>query len=260
MKSIIINERQFEMKNCVRNGSESMVFHYGPTLILKKFYTDNIDVLDNKLNKLLILNETNIDFLVKPSYLAINKKHQLLGYFMQRINYGRYEDLLDITYDAQLSLKNKLEIIKKLENYVLSLNKRNIYVLDYNPTNFMFDNNHNIKFIDTDNYFVSYFKPDIIASNYQYTKTCGDDLDMSERFCFSMCALDVLMGFEFKALLFKECDRKSMFENVLENTNFPDKLNAYVENIISDPKQATFISPILESCQLNEKHFNRGRK
>lgn len=251
MRSLVVNESKFKDTNCFKDGSEATIHRYGPQLVLKKFNKKDTDTLTNKLNKILILNQFDYDFLVKPEYLAIDRDEQLLGYIMKRVNYQRYENIMDLAYDSSLTIKDKLAIIYDLEKMILTLNNHDVFILDYNPANIMFDKNNEIRLIDTDNFMVEGYNPDVMACNYIFFTMFNDCPYTADRFSFLMCALDILNNSQYNTTLFKDCYTLAMLQTVLKNAKLPRELKRYVSKILNNPTEADIISPKLASLDFS---------
>ena len=136
-----INKNDLDLSSMVSEGEEGYVYSDGE-FAYKIFKTKNLKTLNNKEDKLDVLNEIDIDNVVKPLF-GIYDKNKLCGYAMKYIDANNlfmmtkfnkmYNDnvYLDIFYI-------QIEYISKLLKEIHS-SKYKLVVGDINSNNIIFD-------------------------------------------------------------------------------------------------------------------------
>lgn len=200
-----INKNDLDLSSMVSEGEEGYVYSDGE-FAYKIFKTKNLKTLNNKEDKLDVLNEIDIDNVVKPLF-GIYDKNKLCGYAMKYIDANNlfmmtkfnkmYNDnvYLDIFYI-------QIEYISKLLKEIHS-SKYKLVVGDINSNNIIFDKEFLPYFIDVDSWQVgklnndgyAYFYAQYIFNRNMSFMKLNEDTD---RLCLML--LSLIMPFENRCL------------------------------------------------------------
>lgn len=163
MKKIIIDDNyllkvRIYNPNCKYN-TEGMLFTYkidDKKMLLKTFYLDYNDIINNKIYTLNCLNKykgkINLEELVIPEYL-IYTKSRFEGIMMDLIPGINLENIL---YSPKYNIKDKMSLLKKVGilleklDKVNNKNKFNLFINDLHEGNIIVTPDNDIKIVDLD--------------------------------------------------------------------------------------------------------------
>ncbi|MEG1146569.1 MAG: hypothetical protein RSE21_03970 [Bacilli bacterium] len=162
MDKIIVPDKKLNIENYITDGSEGTIYEYN-NKVIKIFFRDN-DNFSNKHKKIEILSKMELDNFIFPKKLVYNKNEEFIGYMMEKVNF-RYNNIQS-AIDNSETLKEKIEILKKLENMIKKAHEKNIVLVDLNFYNFLIGWDNEIYAVDTDNYNILGYKHDLNPTFY----------------------------------------------------------------------------------------------
>lgn len=136
----------------IAEGGEGCIYAYGNQVI--KIFKDSVDIKakERKVNHLIKLKLPN--FIVAPKDTVVDAKGKFIGYLMDRVYADEFKRLTNRKYVVanNITVKDILEMLVKVQNALAILHKNNIYMGDLNDQNILFDNRKDIFFIDCDSW------------------------------------------------------------------------------------------------------------
>lgn len=133
-------------------GAESIIYKTNRNTVYKIFRDIPREVLENKYQKVKLLFEKNIDFMVEISS-TISCNGQFVGYEMPLIQ--------DCFWQVNLSDAKKIQYLKKLKQHLLELEDRDIIYADIKDDNLFIQDNRLI-LGDIDNVSIGNYRMDLI--------------------------------------------------------------------------------------------------
>ncbi len=201
-----INKNDLDLSSMVSEGEEGYVYSDGE-FAYKIFKTKNLKTLNNKEDKLDVLNEIDIDNVVKPLF-GIYDKERICGYAMNYIDEAN--NLLMMTKWSKMFDNNVyLDIFYNQIGFVsdtlkeIHNSKYKLIVGDFNASNIIIDKEFIPYLIDIDSWKVG--KLDNDGYSYHYMEYLSNrnmvTMDVNEntdRLCLML--LSLIMPFENKCL------------------------------------------------------------
>ena len=132
-----------------KDGYESKIYLYNDNdkiVVLKIFKKQDLQVIQNKIDKMILLKQLNLDELTNMQKIVM-VDGICCGYSME---YQKdFYSLLDLIGKRQR--QTKIFYLKRLKEITLKLHKHNIIIGDFNPQNFLIKNGQ-MKLCDNDNW------------------------------------------------------------------------------------------------------------
>lgn len=178
-------------RNFLNYGGEGYIYKPDSTSIYKIFKTDEKDVLENKLAKIIKLNQLGIDFLTNPA-ATLSCNHKFVGY---KMNYD--EDDMN-WFNTFMTLDEKIKYLKTLKDDLLVLEQHGILYADIKDDNFLINRKTGmLKFCDIDNVQIDGLKVD----QSQYISRCIQDNNLLfdnsiHAFMHNLYTLEQLVGLD----------------------------------------------------------------
>jgi serine/threonine protein kinase len=189
----------FKKENIIKfigKGSEGTVWLYndnGNEVALKIFHTDDPTINnENKEEKLILLKDEEY---LQDDMKLLNRMYsdgKFIGYT------SLYEPYEPISF--LMNKKQKIELLKQLQDKYEALNSHNIYIGDFNANNIAFKNNK-IKLYDLDNFRVGDL--DFNVFNYimgRYTVKF-DNIENIDYYCFNYFGLGLMASTDPKHII-----------------------------------------------------------
>lgn len=152
----------FFLKNIIASGSEGCIVKGKDNSLLKFFYTEDEEVLENKYKKIIRLYEKDIPFLTNP-ISTVSCHGKFVGYGMK--NETNYRSINNVCIDR----KDFLIILKDIKDKLLELESEDITYTDLRLCNILLDDsNGKIKFCDVDNVMIGDLESDVLL--YELSK------------------------------------------------------------------------------------------
>lgn len=181
---ILENERY---NRIIGNGSEGTVYDLGEKA-LKLFHEDiDFPVLYNKINKLFLLNQININGVVTPIELMVSDNGTPKGYTMEKID--TLTNMYIFTKSITFSLEDKIKKLKQMEELIIKIHENKITLGDMNLFNFLLNVKGELFAIDTDNYKIENYNNDIMPSMgfpYYYENISSQINENLDKFLFGI--------------------------------------------------------------------------
>lgn len=215
--------------------------------LFKKFYVTSGESFSNKLytiNNLLEFKENcDINELVLPNSL-ISINHQIHGFSLPLIE--NCSNFLEIQYSFDISLKNKLEILRKYAEVLNKIHKySDFYIGDIHEGNFLVNNtNNNINIIDLDSCKIGNNSP--FPSRYLNTNKIISSLPIkyqlhnnglyipnknTDNFCLIIMLLNTISGINTNRLTIEEFYNYLAY---LKDIGYPNELIKQFGNIYTN--------------------------
>ncbi len=184
--------KQVKNKKKYRIGSESIIYECDNGLYKK---ITNKKVIQNKINKLLLLDKIND---IKKYYNEVLGIVNNKGYIIKKV-----EGIQLFQYNGN----NRINVLKELKKILEIFKTYNIYYLDINLSN-VFITYDNLKLIDIDNIKIADYNIDLLPDlYYRYYSLGGTDINKAMIFVFNIMSV-----------LFLE--NKSSFYNIKQIKNY----------------------------------------
>ena len=136
-------------------GDEGTVYNYNNKYAIKTFdlflETKQLDKLKQKYNKIEAMQKLNDESFCFPQGIVLGSNNNRLGCFMNLIE----PDQQEINFSYLFHMNNRNDVFRHLidaDIAIQRIHKKDVRIGDVRDTNILIDQNHNIKFIDTDNY------------------------------------------------------------------------------------------------------------
>mgnify|MGYP004512337599 CR=1 FL=1 len=153
-----IKLKESEIKNLKDNeydyGAESRIYKTKIGTVYKIFRDMPKDIQENKFQKVKLLSEKKIDFMV-DILSTISYKGKFIGYEMPLIH--------NCFWQVNLNETEKIHYLKQLKQFLLTLEDNDITYADIKNDN-IFIENHKLKLGDIDNISIDNYKMDLIPA------------------------------------------------------------------------------------------------
>lgn len=247
----------------IGEGSEAKVYQDGDNALkIYNGYKMKSADFQNKMNKILLLSELNLENFLLPKDLIFTKKLKFVGYSMDKIN-SKY-DMKDLMESNKISLDTKIEKLKQLENNIKEAHKNNIVLIDGNFWNFLLYDDL-VFMADTDSYKVKQFKEDFLPPffcNY-YQKKVNGELDSNlDKFQFGINILSYLTDGLFDRSQMIEYPNNDYLEKYIESLDMPKEIKEFFQELTSSSKEKMYIDNNLDNLSSSKcfvKKMNKKR-
>lgn len=135
-------------------GAESKIYKTNRGTVYKIFSDMPKDIQENKFQKVKLLFERNIDFMI-DILSTISCNGEFIGYEMPFIK--------DCFWQVNLNETEKIQYLKQLKQFLLKLEDNDITYADIKDDN-IFIENHKLKLGDIDNTSIDNYKMDLIPA------------------------------------------------------------------------------------------------
>lgn len=251
----IKRENDIRLNKLIGEGSEAVVYSVNDKEAYKKFFYGTPDyILKNKQKKLHLLNEKNIEGFIKPEQLVYDMQG-FRGYTMARIN----SDItaLDVLLDENKSLKEKIELLKNIEQLMKNAHNKDVLLIDFNMKNFILNGN-NVKGIDVDNFMIGDYQNDLIPSStyYYYLEKVKGNIDYNmDKFALAINAL-LLLSNEYIVSWHIYKKKYDKFEELLEKLELPNNFKDYYYEILSNNNNV-YLSEVLNEISSEDSFIKK---
>lgn len=235
----ISNFKEENIINKIGEGIESEVYLYndnGNIVVFKKFFKNNT----NKEIKLIILKNEEV---LKNDIKILNRMYYMGKFIGFTSVYEPYEPVS--SFDKK---KDKLIVLKALQEKYEELNKRNIYIGDFNSNNFCMANK-GIKLYDIDNYRIDNLDfNEYSLSMKKYFSKCSK-IENIDFYCYNYYVLKYLSNYQLESILTGTAipyfPKYLRTKEILNFINYLDNINDYtVIEKNKDGKQKTLLNLI----------------
>lgn len=165
MGKIILSMREIRKLEQIGIGGEALVYNYN-NKALKIFNFGCMDPIlyKNKFDKLEAISKLKLDNFMLPTDYIYTPDDFFLGYAMEKIN--TTVDLYSYIKDEKVSLRDKINMLKKYEQMVINAHNQNISIVDANFWNCIIINNTPY-IIDIDSFKINDLKEDFLPEDYK---------------------------------------------------------------------------------------------
>ncbi|MBR1376633.1 MAG: hypothetical protein IJ565_02350 [Bacilli bacterium] len=169
----------------IAGGKESKVYLYG-NKIIKIFQTKKKPILENKYNKLLLLNK--IDLKTRPlDLIYINDEFK--GYSMFKLK--DYKEFKPKEY----TIRERIDILKLLYKKLEYMHKKGIVYGDIRSSNILINSKKDIALCDLDNVKINDYDFDILNRNQKrYLDLTGEKDIYMDDYVFNLYTVACLYG------------------------------------------------------------------
>lgn len=216
-------------------GAEAEIFVTKDNNIYKEFHSNtSLKILKNKENKLLLLDQIKEVKDIYPMIHGLVYNDKLTGYIQERFT-GFESDEIFLTFEE------KIDILKKLKNYIIRLKQNRIYYFDLMARNILIDpsDDNEIKLIDMDNIMIDKYNYDIQSNSVsRYLISGGKDIDSMLIYSFNYYSLLFVLGTSVTNLslldkkniydLFNNIEQKRLVKNLIRKKINTDCDNEYL--------------------------------
>ena len=251
-----ILEDKIKFNKIIGEGAESYVYDAYNGKAYKRFlYHTMRETLKNKENKLKLINDKSLEGFVKPYELVFDIQG-FRGYTMEKID--STTTVYDVVADENKTLKEKIEILKKMENNIKTAHNNDVLLIDLNLKNFVIDNN-NIKGVDIDNFMVGGYEADCLPSaTYDYyldvvSKNIDENMD---KFAFAINSLLILAD---QSVTIWDIYRKK-YEKVnelLESLDIPNNFKNYYYELLKSNNDKVFLSEVIDEISSEDAFIKK---
>lgn len=232
----IINSEIFNNLELTQlGGAEAEIFITKDNNIYKEFHSNtSLKILKNKENKLLLLDQIKEVKDIYPMIHGLVYNDKLTGYIQERFT-GFESDEIFLTFEE------KIDILKKLKNYIIRLKQNRIYYFDLMARNILIDpsDDNEIKLIDMDNIMIDKYNYDIQSNSVsRYLISGGKDIDSMLIYSFNYYSLLFVLGTSVTNLslldkkniydLFNNIEQKRLVKNLIRKKINTDCDNEYL--------------------------------
>lgn len=196
MKNIKLTDKEIatiKKKNKIRNanGQEGFIYFYhdeGKIVALKLFTTTNLQTLDNKAKKIILLHQKPLDDNILKPIKTVSNKDAIIGYTEELVLPNEtFEDV-----KLRNSKKQKIDYLRQAKVLIEHLHSHEIIHGDVNSFNFIISNGI-VKICDLDNSSINGLPTDIQHYNLIHYLKKRTTLDYnSDIFCFNLLTIAVL--------------------------------------------------------------------
>lgn len=187
-----ISENNIKFNSIIGEGSEAIIYDVEVNQAYKRFMFHTMrETLKNKQNKIELINKTPIEGFVKPNDIVFDIQG-FRGYTMEKLLSNT--TVLDVILDEEKSLKEKIELLKKIETLIKNAHKNDVLLIDLNFKNFVVVNN-DVKGVDIDNFMIGRYEADCLPSatyNYYLNVVSKDINENMDKFAFAIHSLVLL--------------------------------------------------------------------
>lgn len=252
----IKQENEIKLNKLIGEGSEAVVYSVNKNEAYKKFYYETpYYILQNKKKKLELLNKKNIEGFIKPEQLIYDMQG-FRGYTMALAN--SEITALDILLDEQKTLKEKIELLKKIEVLINNAHNKDVLLIDLNMKNFVLDNNE-VKGIDVDNFMIGDYENDLIpsATYYYYLNKISKEIDPNmDKFAFAINSL-MLLSNEYIVSWHIYKKKYEKFDELLEKLNLPTNFRNYYYEILNNKNNNINLSEVLDEISSEDSFIKK---
>ena len=133
-------------------GGEGFIYELNGEII--KIYKPNIHIKSKKHKIEMLMKKSLPKEVVCPKNIVVDRKGNFIGFTMDKVEGDEIKKLTSKKFitSNNITTKDILSMLIKIQNILTQLHKENIYVGDLNDKNILFDSNLNIYFIDCDSW------------------------------------------------------------------------------------------------------------
>ncbi len=253
MNKIILSMREIRKLEIIGMGGEAFVYNYNDKA-LKVFNFDCMDPLlyENKFNKLEAISKMKLDNFILPTDYIYTPDDFFLGYAMEKLN--SKIDLYSYIKNNQISLKDKIDMLKKYEKLIKNAHDKNIFIVDANFWNCIIVNNKP-HIIDIDSFKINDLKEDFLPEDYetmylvlnQKKAEANQDFD---KFQIGIQTLGMLIDPEIV-----KCNQYLKFKNIINDLDLDEISYNYFMSLLLPTKNKLYIENNLDNLQNREEVF-----
>lgn len=184
-----VDYKDLKLVRTLATGRSGNIYLTEDGRILKMFKSNSFTFIKDREETLRYIKDLDIDEIAKPKNL-VYYDGMFVGYIMDYLPEG---DALWIK-NNEYSFEQRIEKVKKLEEIIKKIHKKNVYISDLNPDNIFCDEKGNMKLIDCDAFVI---KKNVINKNivskYQdpIYKIVSEKTDL---FAFAVTALQIFLN------------------------------------------------------------------
>lgn len=173
----------------IAEGGEGCIYEYGNQVI--KVFKDTVDITakERKVKSLLKLNLPS--FIICPKDEVVDAKGKFIGYLMDRVYADEFKRLANRKYVVanNISTKDILEMLVKIQKTLAVLHNNNIFVGDLNDQNILFDRKNNVFFIDCDSWSIGSDHCSVAMDLFRDPKLVADHFNAdTDHYAFAILA------------------------------------------------------------------------
>lgn len=196
MQNIKLTNKQLETlksKHQLRdaNGSEGQIYLYndnGQKVAIKLFNTTNLNILENKEKKIILLNKLPLNENILKPIKTVSNNEQVIGYTQELIwPHHTFSELKIL-----MLKKDKIDVLKQAKSLIENLHNNGIVHGDIRSLNLL-SQDKKVKICDIDNCIIDGLNFDTygwFTNDYNKNVKCIDErLDI---FCFNLVTLALL--------------------------------------------------------------------
>jgi len=133
-------------------GGEGIIYEYKEKII--KVYKPGIDKNKKQRKIQLLMKKALPKEVVCPLELVVDKKGEFIGYSMDKVEGEEIRKLANKKFTTvnNITTKDIIQILVKVQTILEQLHKDQIYIGDLNDRNILFDKDNNIYWIDCDSW------------------------------------------------------------------------------------------------------------
>lgn len=174
-------------------GGEGIIYEYNGKII--KIYKPSVNI-HSKENKIRILmNKSLPNEVVTPRDIVTDKKGNFIGYIMDKVEGEELKRLTNKKFltSNNITTKNILSILVKIQKVLSELHKNRIYIGDLNDQNILFDDQFNIYFIDCDSWTIENEKCEVAMDLFKDPLLKSNDFnETTDTYAFAILAWKLL--------------------------------------------------------------------
>ena len=167
-------------KTPLAEGGEGIIYELNGEII--KIYKPVVNIKSKENKVRLLINKSLPKEVISPKDIVVNRNNKFIGFSMDKVEGEEFKKLTNKKFVTanNITTKDILLILTKIQNIINELHKNNIYVGDLNDQNILFDKKLNVYFIDCDSWTVDnekcevamdLFKDPLLQSNNFNEKT-----------------------------------------------------------------------------------------
>ena len=167
-------------KTPLAEGGEGIIYELNGEII--KIYKPVVNIKSKENKVRLLINKSLPKEVISPKDIVVNRNNKFIGFSMDKVEGEEFKKLTNKKFVTanNITTKDILLMLTKIQNIINELHKNNIYVGDLNDQNILFDKKLNVYFIDCDSWTVDnekcevamdLFKDPLLQSNNFNEKT-----------------------------------------------------------------------------------------